>query len=395
LNVLFVTPTLPPYGGWGGIGTYVLRIARALVTAGHNVTVLCNEGDGPAKQDGFSVVRLLPMYEVAAVRSYIRSQLPLLISDYSIDLVEFPEYQALGVEFQREHLRFPVVVRIHGGTHLTYYGNLSPFESALRKVFPPKKVVTESILEYESITRAIAISAPSHWALEQAAKRCGPIRQIAEVYWNPESESSVSQSTGLKASPKNPTLVFFGRLDRLKGANLYPQIINLVSEKRPDVRFDVVGQDEHYKSILLRRNKAWAEYIKKRLSVTGLRNTTFKGGINHLALDQHLLKGDIAVFLSTWETQGYTHSEAMARGLSCVIASGGGARELGRDGRDLIFAERNSKDIAAKCVTLIDNILLREYVSANASTRVMSTMAPSVVAAQATKLYEMVLSGKH
>jgi phosphatidylinositol alpha 1,6-mannosyltransferase len=146
-------------------------------------------------------------------------------------------------------------------------------------------------------------------------------------------------------------LLFAGRLVWEKGLRTLVDTYEILSSQRTDIKFVLAG-DGPLMDIL------------KSLMPDAL----FLGQQSVKDLAVSFASSDVFVFPSTTETFGNVTLEAMASGLPPVCVKEGGAYGIILDGQTgFIVKPRNPSDIAYKINILLDNTVLRNNISLNAS----------------------------
>jgi glycogen synthase len=129
LNICFVSQEYPPETGWGGIGSYVYEMARALTTRGHCVVVLSSavERETYAFTEGIHIYRILPRWNLDKSRFFWRFQriingyryavamkLDELVKKHNIDILESSEIYADLLYYQiMRKLRPAIAIKLH------------------------------------------------------------------------------------------------------------------------------------------------------------------------------------------------------------------------------------------------------------------------------------------
>jgi glycosyltransferase involved in cell wall biosynthesis len=381
VHIAFVTPTFPPENGWGGIGTYVYHTSSMLAMGGFEVSVLCGIGQSrsDSNRGGVRVCRWLDAdrSDVLGFSAQVADALDQLISERPVDIVEFPEYAAPGICFQRRNPHFPVVVRLHGDTNLCWRANAPCWKRKAMAVFRHGDETCR--LERESTFRAQAVSAPSKWSIGNCLRRGWAFAQPPVTYANPYQMRNCGLSR--TAQPSAPTVVHLARLDYLKGAPLLPAILSRVLDAIPEVQFELIGQDGG------RRNHLWKEWIQSRIPLRYHNRVLFAGGIPYEQVPDRVSRHSVAFFASAWETFSYTLAECMSEGLACVNGSRGGSHEVGIDNHSVLNVDRKPSAIAGAIIRLLTDEALRTRISMNGPARVAELCGHTALIRHATLTY--------
>lgn len=106
-----------------------------------------------------------------------------------------------------------------------------------------------------------------------------------------------------------------------------------------------------------------------------MKNAFFLGKLSHPALSRLYASSDIFLFPSVSETFGNVVAEAMASGLPCIIANGGGSRDFIEDGINGFVCEPfHATEYIQKIETILSSHSLRSAMSQAAvkSTRLLN-----------------------
>lgn len=396
LRILFVTPTFPPENGWGGIGTYVHHLAKGLVQLNSAVHVLCGVEEGGRRRtsrtvDGVVVHRHLTSSSYASMREEVKDCAAALVEAEGVQLLEVPEYGALGLSFQEQFPAHPVVVRLHGDSSLCAFGNGPYWRQSMKHVIGSllqSDIHATQKAECRSVGLAHLVTAPTNWVARQAVRRgwiADPDR--LRVIANPFSGLAASQSP-LDESTR-PTVLLLGRLDYLKGASLIPGIVRLVHRTYPETRFRIIGQSATRQPSFpfTGAQQLYSEWIMRELDPGARSAIEMIPGVPHADLAKYFPTDGVASFQSTFESFGYTHVETMASGIATVIASGGGAQELGIPGATFVAADRCPKAIASAICSLLSDRIARSQLGAAGKAYVESEFNHVKVAAKMRSLY--------
>lgn len=387
MHIVLVTITYPPESGWGGIGSYVYHMARSLRAIGQTVTVLCGFSAQP-RDYGEDSVRVLCRLDTRtnaplSVPAQVNCELERLLACREIDIVEFPEYSALGLDFQRAHPEFPVVVKLHGDTELCFLGKISRWKALVQRVYRPAALRARIALEKESVSRAHGVVSPSKWQLDSCLRRGWPVPSDCEIVPNPYTPLRTLDD----APPTryvDRKILWLARLEPRKGITLLPSIACALWREVPDAEFHLIGQ-------IPSRRDDWAAWVHASVPQSRRSQVVIHGGLPYLDVLRRLEDYSVAVFASTWESFSYTQVECMSAGHACVNASGSGARELGSDGQHLLDSRRRAADIAHGVATLLVNPEFREKLGRAASEHVREKFAGPTVAAKMLSVYEQTL----
>ena len=349
LRIILTCADYPTATRWGGIGTYTRHHARALRAAGADVHVLTGATAGAPQldvDDGIPVHRVVPTTggDAGLDRDGLATLLTAMVSRIGADVVEAPEYAAPLLSFQRATPSVPVVIRLHGAGTLIREAAQPRWRASIARHSPAMRRLEAD--ERESVERAALVSSPSVWALEALRARGWRIGGNALQVFNAFTpEATLGLGDEARAAD---TVCIPGRLDRIKGADLLPAIMQGVWAQRPGTQFVSIGQHGER-----RAGTSWGEWIMDAVPASHRSHVALLGGKAPSEVAALLRTQRVALFASVFETFSYTVVECMSAGLACVVASGGGPRELGRHGTHFLLAPRSPAAIADALVRLL------------------------------------------
>jgi glycogen synthase len=336
LRIAFVTYEFPPDTGKGGIGTYTVQAADAMkqlgndvyVFAGSNVRTTLEEHDGVLVQ----WIMCNSPYEFTEKVLHFFSIIHKL---KPFDVIECPEIHANARLIKAAFSAIPLVVRLHGPNHLveSLKKTYTPFivkvrfnVGAFRRGNFKLKWGSYNILkdnDYQFLKEANLITAPSKamkdWAVKQWGFNDDKIVVIANPFKAPEALLNIP----IEKEQSNKCVLFFGRLNVLKGLVNFTKASKFFLHKHTDWKLVVIGDDEGGPY----REKSMRAWMKKELkSYEG--SIAFLNGMPQDELYKYIGNADMVVLPSLFETFSYTCAEAMAAGKAIVGSKKGGMHDL-------------------------------------------------------------------
>jgi len=160
----------------------------------------------------------------------------------------------------------------------------------------------------------------------------------------------------VKSAPNGvKTLLFVGRLHRIKGVAYLIEAMTTIIKRNPKARLLLVGDGEERQNL---------ENLVTKLGLT--KYVTFIGKVPNEKVPQYIAASDVFVLPSLSEGFGIVLLEAMACGLPIVATNVGGIPEIVQDGENGFLVEpENPEGIAQKVLTLLENDDLRRRISQN------------------------------
>lgn len=373
--MLLISREYPPFVG-GGIGTYTVRMARALARQGREpVVVTVGDVDDPTVEeaDGVRVVRLpfLAYVELepdwagprpsvlaspsgpachAAFWSFhresvlamqLREHLPWLLDTFNPTAIEAPDTGALlwfilnerrlgrGPLANRGEPGPPIIVHLHSPT--------AWIEELQGGPQPGRAMAELRSMERDVLHWADAVACPSS-ALAQWTQDWEPaIASKVRVTPYPLGET-VDLGTPV---PVEPTALFVGRMERRKGFDTLAEALGLIAGKAPLLR--VAGRDTFD---WIANENFGAAAVARHLDPAASR-VEFLGEVEPEALAEQRRRCAVAIIPSPNDNYPNTCMEAMAAGQITIAARGGGMAEMIEDGASgLLFTPQDASDLA-------------------------------------------------
>ncbi|WMH62839.1 glycosyltransferase [Mucilaginibacter gossypii] len=132
-------------------------------------------------------------------------------------------------------------------------------------------------------------------------------RGIDTSLFSPRHKKSLRSLTG----NDNPTILFASRLVWEKNLETLFEIYAIMQDRQPEVNFIVAGDG-----------------VACKACEAKMPNTVFTGKVDHKTLSVLYASSTLFLFPSVSEAYGNVVLEAMASGLPCVIANGGGSKDF-------------------------------------------------------------------
>jgi glycosyltransferase involved in cell wall biosynthesis len=345
MHIAYLTIDYHSVGMGGGIASYLHVLTRALVTAGHQVTILTLAGNSFDEiVDGVRVVGVKATnwhwyaHKVPLVNKLVT--LPIRELEWSwalwrtlrqihhatpIDVIEAPE---VGNTFYRPASDPPLIVRTHGDEWSMQKANGSPtFGGWL-----------DAQLQKRASRRATLISAVSDYQKgeyqKRLGKRCPPIQTV----YNPVD---LQRFPPINRTDTRPIVLYTGRIERRKGSLTLLDAAQLVAQELPEVQFICIGK---------RHNSISDSELQAHLHPS----VKLLGHIAWTELYPHYAQARLFVMPSWYETFGISVVEAMSTGLSVVATRAGGLPEVVADGETgLLVAPYDVEALAEAILELL------------------------------------------
>ena len=330
MHIGLYSPSWPPSKAANGIVTYVDGLREGLRRLGHRVTIVAGCADDAYVGDDVCVVRSSGVSRVsrAAKRLFgASSRSSDEFADAIGDTLQTIHLQAPLDVFEMEesfgwcaHVRrrspAPVVVKLHGPAFLS-------LTSAELATLGGQGRVR---LEGRALREIDAIVAPSRSTLDDTIRYYSLAPKLCSTVFNPvriPPEAGTWSSEGCDPN----TLLFVGRFDRPKGADMVLQAFAGLHASHPELNLVMVGPDVGIATDDGRFLK-FEEYANERLPPSVRARVRFLGPLPPDAVRRWRVRSACVLLGSRRESYGYAAAEAMAQGCPIVAFDAPGTNEL-------------------------------------------------------------------
>jgi len=388
MRILVVSWEYPPVI-YGGLGRHVHRLTEGLASDGHDVAVVTQgHADAPDEEtvQGVRVLRAWPdppagpnradlVPWVLALNTSLMRVGHHLTRDWTPDVVHAHDWldAHAGINLARA-LDRPLVATIHATEAGLWDGWLStPLSRARHDI--------EAWLVAEA-TRTIVCSEAMR--VETSAAFDVPPNELTVILNAVDQPAWRTTATARRAirerfgiAPKTPLLVFAGRLEWEKGADVCIEALARVRQRHHDARLVLAGAGSQEAN--LRR-------LAKRLQIDHV--VQFPGRLGQAELAALFGAADVALAPSSYEPFGILALEAGAAGTPVIAGDSGGLREvIEHEVTGLLVPPRDPIDLAAAILRLLDEPGLAERLVRAAHERTSREFVWSAVARETEKVY--------
>lgn len=380
LRIGLVTPAWPGTATANGIASATAQLAAGLQAIGHEVTILAVQIDAP--HDHHRVITLPPRrvsllqrlrYRTApdaVIRQLMLDRLAdgarRAVADHAIDVLMIEESFGWAGALRRM-LPIPVVVTLHGPhwLHRIRPGKPGPGPDARRERW-----------EAEGLQRIDGIISPSRDVLDRTRAEWGLPDVPTTVIGNPVRITPLVEPAAASVAAK---LLFIGRFDRIKGADVLIDAFARIAAAHPSCRLTFVGPDSgvvHPDGSTQHLAQALAQLpasARDRIEILGPRTRDEIADLRR--------SYPITLITSRYETFGVALIEAMSAGSAVVSTRVGGCAEILRDGETgLLVPSEDAEALATACLRLLGDPALTARLGTAAREDVAARFAPDVVA---------------
>jgi glycogen(starch) synthase len=404
MRIGFITYEYPPDTGKGGIGTYTQQIANLLQSAGVEVHVFAGSHtrNGFENVNGVYVQRTL-CSSALDFREKVVPCFSTIHAQSSFDVIESAEINANALEIKKAFPTIPLVVRLHAPNYIveTLKKRYVPFLQKLRFVLGAvrrgywnagywRKYSYKKDADYQFTKMANAITAPSTtmkvWAVNNWAINSDKIAVIG----NPFKPAEAFLKLNVPTAFDHKTVLFFGRLNVLKGLVNATKAMKKILATHPEWKFKVIGDDGPGPAPNGLQMRAW---IKEQLFSYKDR-VMFYDGVTYERLPELLKEGEIVILPSLFESFSYVCLEAMAAGKAVVGSKSGGMNDLINNGKTGLLIDPESKSSLYNAIDfLITNPESCFEMARLARIQSCKTSRNEVVLQDSIKLYHSLIYG--
>jgi glycosyltransferase involved in cell wall biosynthesis len=382
LHICYLCNEYPPAPRLGGIGIFVQTMARALVAAGHRVTVLglySQQEEYREEWDrGVRVIRLSGRARPFKLgwlvnRWRLGRELAACVARDGIDVVEAPDFE--GMLWLIPRLSVPMVVRIHGSE--VYFRRFLG-ESVKRKHW---------WIESRSIRRATAIASVARYAWRETRRLFGLPEQDVPILPNPvDCRQFRPADSGEIVQGR---IVYSGTFIRKKGVLDLFAALPEVFDRVPEAHLVCVGADSRDARTGAASTRQLAmDYLPIRYR----HRVCFTGLLPHEQVVQYVRSAQVCAYPSYLEAHPIAWIEAMACAKPIVASSTGTGPEVIEDGvTGLLCDPSDHAALAERMVRLLTDECLAARLGAAARERALSTYSLDVLVPANIAWYRSVL----
>ncbi len=305
--------------GRGGIGTYTLTMAQALVGLGHDVAYVTT-GDGTERvEGGVRIVALAHRWlpHAAAERVATAAAIARAVRRLRPDVIQASEWGAEAWWLARRRSA-PLVTRLATPTYLV--------EELNRGTPDPASSLVRRMERFQAL-HSDALVAPSDALAERVAGAWGFSPGSVEIIPNPLDGDALRRAAA--APPPLPLperfILFIGRLERRKGVTTLARALPAALEAHAGVHAVILGRDAGEKG----------GGVARELHALTARFTDRVHLVGELPRDRAMTivgRAELVVLPSLWEAFGFVAAEAMALERPVVASAAGGFAEIVRHG---------------------------------------------------------------
>jgi glycosyltransferase involved in cell wall biosynthesis len=279
----------------------------------------------------------------------------------------------------------PVVVRLHGPWFL-----VGPAAGAMMDRRFGRRVRCEG----QAFIKAAGVSAPSRDVLRRTEEHYQIHLKRSAVIPNPVTPVVETERWRYERCDPN-RLLFVGRFDRAKGADILIDAFARVLARRPTARVTIVGADTGVVDDGGTRTHA-AEYIARALPETWMASRVELLGLQTPAQILAIRRACFAcIVASRYESFSMVTLEAMAAGCPVIAPNVGGVPEIIRHERNgLLFKPANATDLADMILRLMQSPAMARALGEQGARDAVMDYDPVGVAGRTLEFYRQVIEDR-
>jgi len=246
-----------------------------------------------------------------------------------------------------------------------------------------------------ALARAEAIVSPARVTLNRTVARYGLQPKLTRIIVNPLTMDTDTPLWRLESCDRN-AILFVGRFDIPKGADVVLKAFLLALRQRPNLKLVFVGPD----SGLMQEDGTSIQFEAFRNSIfpQELRGCVdFRGRMPYKEVAKLRTQCMLTIVASRWENQSYALLEPMFQGCPVVSTDAGGCPEMVEHGVSGHLARAGDvNDFAVQLNAVLENPARAEAMGRAARAYVLHHHSPAAVASASLEMYESVLmQGRH
>ena len=397
MKIAFYSPSWPAANAQNGIATYVDVMTRALARAGHECVVITPQLHDDAGENvylaagsGRKARRYLferiysrltgdSLAFRARVADDIADALARASADGPIDFLEMEESFGWAAHVRKRFDR-PLLMRTHGPHFLVHQGPLAK-ENRIR-----------IRAEGKALSTCMAFSCPSDGLLRDIQARYNLPGHNASIVPNPVEFAADADSWRLDACDKN-TILFVGRFDYVKGADLVLEAFADIAAAFPQARLVMAGKEvgmpDENGGLL-----SFDDYVRERIAPPVRERIEYLGPVSRDRLAALRKQALICVCASRFECFSYAVAEALALGCPVATTRAYGPPEFLAEDKDLLLADKGDARQLADCLArLLKDPSRAAEMARTGKASAMAHLSPEVVVKRYIAYCETVLNG--
>lgn len=392
----------PPGIAPTGIVTYTSQLVPALRRMGHEVYVVTSEVTSKITSNEpdpytLDVMQFWPKPTLwsriaalfgkkqgpfEAMSAAVDAAVAHLVKEHGVEVFEMEESFGWTARTSKRR-QIPVVVRLHGPWFLTGRFDDRVAASAANQGRAQR--------EGEAIAAAHMVTANCADTLGDVREHYGLELATGKIIPTPIVAAKAEDTWSYDACEKD-TILFLGRFDRLKGADLVLRVFERLAASNPRLRLTFVGPDEGIAEPD-GTTLTFEPYFEKHFPKALRSRIDFRGRLDHAEVMAIRKTHYMTLIAAQFDTFGYMLLEPMSLGCPVVTTAVGGIPEAIKDRHNgLLVPSQDDDAMVAACEALLADPELAARIGHQAWQDCREKYNADTVAAQTFAAYEEAVS---
>jgi glycosyltransferase involved in cell wall biosynthesis len=396
MRIGYYIPGWPPGAVANGIVTTLGNLGQQLREMGHQVYYITPSAPPDSQDENVLVVdrrRMTSLLsklqfgwdaESALYRAHsnaIGDAVRELIRDHDIDIFQMEETHGWARNVI-ERVSIPVVVRLHG----PWFTQKDLGHEAAANPENRNRVAREG----KAISLAAGLTAPSKAVLDLTSSKYELRQGPRAVIPNPMKVKSISSRWDIERCDKD-LLLFVGRFDRIKGADLVLRSFAQLAKSRPNIKLLFVGPDRGLAQGT-DGSVNFVEFCAKEMPDHVRSRVDYRGTLPRHEIEHLRTKAILTIVASRYETFANVVIEAMSTGCPIVTTSVGGIPEIASHNRNALLVAPDSVDSLSEAIAkLLDDPALATNLGRQAALDCEELLNPAAIAQRTVDFYSSVI----
>ncbi len=377
IKIAFISYEYPPDNGKGGIATYTYEIANLLISSVFEVHVFAASKYRNQSETINNVkIHWILCDNPIDFKILVLKKFREIKKKVNFNFIESPEINSNAELIKKEFSEIPLIVRLHAPNYVVekYKKYYLPFSIKIRYLVGSirrgkfdlgywRKYKKNEDLDFQFTALADYISAPSIWMKNWAVDNWGIAPAKITVFPNPFSVDNSLATLPIVENHQFKTVVFYGRLNVLKGLFNLTKSMKVILKRYPDWQLKIIGDDGPGPFSVNISMRQWMKKEFKKVSS----QVEFLDGIDRSLLNQNLINCEIILIPSLFESFSYVCKEAMLAGKAVIGSTNGGMTDMLVNNKTGILVNPfNHVELTEGIDYLINNPKLCKEISINA-----------------------------
>ena len=397
MKLAFITYEFPPDTGKGGIGTYTSQVAAMLAAHGVSVYIFCGSTHRSGREvlDGYTIHRVRSV-DGTDFKEKVVEQFAAVHQQAAFDIIESPEINSPAYYIKKKFPQLPLLVRLHAPDHLVESIKKSYYSFFIKLRFSMGALIRGRLdagywrpynfakdKDYIFCTMADQLVAPSEAMQNWVSKNWLIPKEKVGIVPNPYIPSEALLNLPIQQMAMHKEIVFFGRLNVLKGLVNATLALKKILTAFPEYHFKIVGDNGPGPQPGINMQQ-WMQQQLKPVAAS----VEFISGYNYQQLPALIANAEIVVLPSLFESFSYTCAEAMAAGKAVVGSEGTGMEFITNMVNGILINPEQPGEIYTAVKKLILDDALRYRISKNAREDITQLFSETMLAHRYIDLYK-------